>query len=168
MLSFLFLMIRRPPRSTRTDTRWPYTTLFLSQPAPRHPTRSQNELAAATAKGSDMRTVIHSAHSVTVDDTDTGHYDSAIAIDGKRIAAIGSNDEILARFPDAERIDGSGKAVFPGFANSHTHFTMTLARGIFEDLSPPHRPPFSGGLSPIPMPPLSTEGRRVMAQLGTL
>src|SRR3546814_16970302 len=45
---------------------------------------------------------------------------------------------------------------------------MTLARGIFEDLSPPHRPPFSGGLSPIPMPPLSTEGRRVMAQLGTL
>src|SRR3546814_3081378 len=24
------LMIRRPPVSTRTDTRWPYTTLFLS------------------------------------------------------------------------------------------------------------------------------------------
>src|SRR3546814_8062245 len=27
---FLFLMIRRPPRSTRTDTRFPYTTLFRS------------------------------------------------------------------------------------------------------------------------------------------
>src|SRR3546814_13554015 len=26
----LFLMIRRPPRSTRTDTRFPYTTLFRS------------------------------------------------------------------------------------------------------------------------------------------
>src|SRR3546814_2490070 len=26
-----FLMIRRPPRSTRTDTRFPYTTLFRSQ-----------------------------------------------------------------------------------------------------------------------------------------
>src|SRR3546814_12890649 len=25
-----FLMIRRPPRSTRTDTLFPYTTLFLS------------------------------------------------------------------------------------------------------------------------------------------
>src|SRR3546814_6964590 len=25
-----FLMIRRPPRSTRTDTRFPYTTLFRS------------------------------------------------------------------------------------------------------------------------------------------
>src|SRR3546814_9830602 len=30
---FFFLMIRRPPRSTRTDTLFPYTTLFRS-PAP--------------------------------------------------------------------------------------------------------------------------------------
>src|SRR3546814_5833138 len=32
---FLFLMIRRPPRSTRTDTLFPYTTLFRSpRPVP--------------------------------------------------------------------------------------------------------------------------------------
>src|SRR3546814_18875405 len=30
---FFFLMIRRPPRSTRTDTRFPYTTLFRSDGA---------------------------------------------------------------------------------------------------------------------------------------
>src|SRR3546814_12699711 len=30
MCSFFFLMIRRPPRSTRTDTLFPYTTLFRS------------------------------------------------------------------------------------------------------------------------------------------
>src|SRR3546814_5441855 len=29
-MCFLCLMIRRPPRSTRTDTRCPYTTLFRS------------------------------------------------------------------------------------------------------------------------------------------
>src|SRR3546814_13296934 len=29
-LLFFFLMILRPPRSTRTDTRFPYTTLFRS------------------------------------------------------------------------------------------------------------------------------------------
>src|SRR3546814_19411428 len=29
-LHFLFLMLRRPPRSTRTDTFFPYTTLFKS------------------------------------------------------------------------------------------------------------------------------------------
>src|SRR3546814_12986157 len=30
-LFFFFLMIRRPPRSTRTDTLFPYTTLFRSR-----------------------------------------------------------------------------------------------------------------------------------------
>src|SRR3546814_13504513 len=37
MLIFFFLMIRRPPRSTRTDTLFPYTTLFRS----RHPPAGQ-------------------------------------------------------------------------------------------------------------------------------
>src|SRR3546814_658740 len=32
-LSFFFLMMRRPPRSTRTDTLFPYTTLFRSNTA---------------------------------------------------------------------------------------------------------------------------------------
>src|SRR3546814_1206545 len=34
---FFFLMIRRPPRSTRTDTLFPYTTLFRSRSASRRP-----------------------------------------------------------------------------------------------------------------------------------
>src|SRR3546814_7722957 len=33
-LFLFFLMIRRPPRSTRTDTRFPYTTLFRSHAPP--------------------------------------------------------------------------------------------------------------------------------------
>src|SRR3546814_957305 len=33
VIFFFFLMIRRPPRSTRTDTLFPYTTLFRSLPA---------------------------------------------------------------------------------------------------------------------------------------
>src|SRR3546814_16668583 len=36
-LFFFFLMIRRPPRSTRTDPLFPYTTLFRSPACPRHP-----------------------------------------------------------------------------------------------------------------------------------
>src|SRR3546814_16124562 len=36
---FFFLMIRRPPRSTRTDTLFPYTTLFRSR-------KRQREIAA--------------------------------------------------------------------------------------------------------------------------
>src|SRR3546814_9395129 len=41
-------MIRRPPRSTRTDTLFPYTTLFRSKPAPA-PRRSLKSLEAGLA-----------------------------------------------------------------------------------------------------------------------
>src|SRR3546814_5175354 len=34
IIIFFFLMIRRPPRSTRTDTLFPYTTLFRSRGLP--------------------------------------------------------------------------------------------------------------------------------------
>src|SRR3546814_8488495 len=39
LCGFFFLMIRRPPRSTRTDTLFPYTTLFRSPIPRRGPTR---------------------------------------------------------------------------------------------------------------------------------
>jgi 5-methylthioadenosine/S-adenosylhomocysteine deaminase len=56
----------------------------------------------------------------------------------------------------------------PGFANVHTHLAMTLARGIYEDLSPPHTPPFMGGLAPLPLPQLSVAEHQVMCQLGVV
>src|SRR3546814_20927397 len=37
-----FLMIRRPPRSTRTDTLFPYTTLFRSRRSRRSPTEGRS------------------------------------------------------------------------------------------------------------------------------
>src|SRR3546814_5566148 len=42
MCVFFFLMIRRPPRSTRTDTLFPYTTLFRSDEVDVH--REQHQL----------------------------------------------------------------------------------------------------------------------------
>src|SRR3546814_16217286 len=45
---FFFLMIRRPPRSTRTDTLFPYTTLFRSW-------GSRFSATAATPRGSKDR-----------------------------------------------------------------------------------------------------------------
>src|SRR3546814_6969442 len=47
---FFFLMIRRPPRSTRTDTLFPYTTLFRSQGAcPACGVRTQAELTSTSS-----------------------------------------------------------------------------------------------------------------------
>src|SRR3546814_4547014 len=45
ILRFFFLMIRRPPRSTRTDTLFPYTTLFRSGLAQRRRARSDRRSA---------------------------------------------------------------------------------------------------------------------------
>src|SRR3546814_17552677 len=46
-LCFFFLMIRRPPRSTRTDTLFPYTTLFRSHVVPLRVEIEAERMAAA-------------------------------------------------------------------------------------------------------------------------
>src|SRR3546814_7777179 len=56
---FFFLMIRRPPRSTRTDTLFPYTTLFRS-------------VTALTA--------FWQALGATVDTMDAAHHDLVLAV----------------------------------------------------------------------------------------
>src|SRR3546814_19368303 len=53
--SFFFLMIRRPPRSTRTDTLFPYTTLFRSKTGAVERTRSANIDRRADAARRDRR-----------------------------------------------------------------------------------------------------------------
>src|SRR3546814_3049177 len=49
---FVFLMIRRPPRSTRTDTLFPYTTLFRSEARLVGPV-AQHQLIAERARRPD-------------------------------------------------------------------------------------------------------------------
>ncbi len=115
-----------------------------------------------------MPILIHDTTIVTLDDAETVLYDAAIVLEAGLILALGPSEALLARYPNAERIDGRDRAVFPGFANIHTHLGLTLARGVFEDLSPSHTPPFCGGLSPIPLPKLSAEENTVMCQLGAL
>ena len=56
-----------------------------------------------------------------------------ILIEGGRIARI--SREPLCAQNALEVVDCSGKAVFPGFVNMHTHAAMVLLRGIYEDLS---------------------------------
>jgi len=49
--------------------------------------------------------------------------------DGK-IGEIGSQDELLRRFPEAERLDAGGQFVMPGNICAHTHFYGAFARGM--------------------------------------
>src|SRR3546814_11507228 len=57
---FFFLMIRRPPRSTRTDTLFPYTTLFRSERSAFRAAviafdQSSGDSAAEAAENDDMQ-----------------------------------------------------------------------------------------------------------------
>src|SRR3546814_14252429 len=57
---FLFvLMIRRPPRSTRTDTLFPYTTLFRSGQLHIAPTGQALQLEGSDAVGAHRRALLH-------------------------------------------------------------------------------------------------------------
>lgn len=59
--------------------------------------------------------------------------DGAVAIDGGKIVAVGTTSEIAKQYSGRETIDARGKAVMPGFVNTHTHVPMTLFRGIADD-----------------------------------
>lgn len=45
----------------------------------------------------------------------------AVAVDGDRIAALGTPSVIERDFPDAEVVDCAGKVLTPGLVDSHTH-----------------------------------------------
>ena len=53
-----------------------------------------------------------------------------IYIEGKEIKQIGAE----LSFPADKILDGSRKAVIPGFVNAHTHAAMTLFRGFGDDM----------------------------------
>jgi 5-methylthioadenosine/S-adenosylhomocysteine deaminase len=112
--------------------------------------------------------IVHGATIVTGDDAGTLLPDGALVVDDARITEVGFAADVLARHATAERIEVRGRVIFPGLANTHTHLPRVLARGIYEDLSPPHRPPFTGGLAPLPLPSLSPDEERLMATLGAL
>ena len=101
---------------------------------------------------------------VTSDAARTVHHEASIVVDGDRIVAIGPTADLDARFPGAERIDGRGKAVFPGLVNCHTHLWFTVARGIQEDFGFPSTLRFPTTVQAM----LSAEELTVFAMLGAL
>ncbi|MCP4004734.1 MAG: amidohydrolase [bacterium] len=77
--------------------------------------------------------LIRNASIVTVDaERRIFERNGAIAIQGNRIAAVGTTAELAARYSAGEVIEGRGKAVIPGLVDLHAHSFMT--RGFADDL----------------------------------
>jgi 5-methylthioadenosine/S-adenosylhomocysteine deaminase len=71
---------------------------------------------------------------LAMDEAGTVIPNGAVAIRGSRIEAVGTATELAARYPDARRLDASGRIVMPGLVDAHTHVPMTLFRGVADDL----------------------------------
>ncbi len=111
-----------------------------------------------------METIIGNATIVTGDPARTVLYDSALAVRGSEIVALGPTEQVVSQFSDAEVINGRGKAIFPGLVNCHTHLLATADRGILEDFGFPTTLRFPTTTRSL----LTTEERQVIATLGTL
>jgi 5-methylthioadenosine/S-adenosylhomocysteine deaminase len=61
--------------------------------------------------------------------------DGAVAIQGDTIAAVDSTAQIDARFESSKVVDARGALVMPGLINAHTHMSMSLFRGLADDLA---------------------------------
>ncbi len=88
----------------------------------------------------------------------------ALAVEGGRIAAIGTTDELLAAYPDAERYDGRDRALVPGLINCHAHMRAVIARGFNEDFGFPN----TANLSVSPASLLRGDEGNLMVQVAAL
>src|SRR3546814_2245417 len=97
-------MIRRPPRSTRTDTLFPYTTLFRSVDSPATEPTSGDTTGGDEAAGA--VTIDHTYGETTIESTperivsiDTQWTDVLVALDAPLVAATHDPVPEDGRFP---------------------------------------------------------------------
>ena len=79
-------------------------------------------------------TIINARWIIPVDDNNQVLENHALVINHGRIIDISPSDSVDQRFDAADRIDLTGHALIPGLINSHTHASMSLFRGLADDM----------------------------------
>jgi len=62
---------------------------------------------------------------------------SGVYIADGKIKELGKSAELIAKYPEAERLDGRGQLLMPGNICAHTHFYGAFARGLGIPGEPP-------------------------------
>src|SRR6266702_2861360 len=76
--------------------------------------------------------LVRNAYVITLDEQRRVYPSGAVAIRGRRIAAVGPDAEV-GRYTAARTIDAVGGAVHPGLVDAHAHMTLHTTRGAFPD-----------------------------------
>jgi cytosine/adenosine deaminase-related metal-dependent hydrolase len=86
---------------------------------------------AAAPESADLAIV--NAHVLTMDAARTVHERGAVIVRGEKIVAVGPA-ELVQRYAAKKTIDARGGLVLPGMVNAHTHVSMTIFRGLGDDV----------------------------------
>jgi hypothetical protein len=86
-------------------------------------------VAAAPQVHAQADWVLHNAQIYTVNDDQPEA--EAMAVRGARILMVGSDQDVLATYPDARRVDADGRTVVPGLIDAHVHL-MGLAESLIQ------------------------------------
>ena len=87
--------------------------------------------AAAQPEPADL--LIVRGHVLTLNERREVIRDGVVAIRGERVVAVGGA-ELAARFAARRTLDARGALVLPGMVNAHTHASMTVFRGLGDDV----------------------------------
>ncbi|MEM0955529.1 MAG: amidohydrolase family protein [Pseudomonadota bacterium] len=90
--------------------------------------------SAAQAAPATVDLIVRGDYVVTMDDDDQVISDGAVAIQGDAIVAVGLWADIRKSYSSTTVLPGEGRIVMPGLVNGHTHTSMTLFRGMVDDL----------------------------------
>ena len=71
---------------------------------------------------------------ITMNDRREVLEEASVCVEGDRIAAVGTRQQLQQRFPAAEVIDCKDRIVMPGMVNTHTHLFQTLLKGLGDDM----------------------------------
>ena len=81
-------------------------------------------------KGEKSMMIIGNGRMITRDAGNPFLENGAVVIDGTKIVKVGTLDDMLAAYPDAEFIDAKGGVIMPAFINAHEHIYSAFARGL--------------------------------------
>jgi len=91
-------------------------------------------IPALAARAAQPDLIVYADYLLTMEADAPVIEDAAVVIAGDKILAVGRRETIDQQYIAPKSISGRGRVVLPGLINGHTHTSMTLFRGMVDDL----------------------------------